>query len=390
MNTYILSGKRTPIGSFMGSLSTVPAPELAQHCMQAVMEEAKQKGIDAVRSVEQVYLGQVVTAGVGQAPARQALIKSGLPSRVSAVTVNKVCGSGLQAVVMAHQSIRSGDAHLIMAGGMENMSLAPHLISGMRTGVKFGESKILDSMQWDGLWDVYSNRAMGNCAEECAKKYKISRESQDEFAISSFKRAQEAQKNGVFQDEITPVLVKGKKTDTKINEDEGPMKADFQKIPALKGAFEKDGTITAANASTINDGAAVLLIGSERYKDQAEFRIVAHATHAEDPTWFTIAPVGSMQTCLKKAGLSVGDIDLFEINEAFSLVVLHAMKELGLDRNKVNIFGGAISLGHPIGCSGARVLVTLMNALKRTGKKMGMASLCIGGGEALSMVIERI
>jgi len=390
MSAYILNGKRTAIGSFMGGLSTVAAPDLAQNCVKDLNSWAESKGINLAQETEEIYMGNVVTAGVGQAPARQVVIKAGLPSTIRAVTVNKVCGSGLQAVVFAAQSIQCGDTQLALAGGMENMSLAPFLIPGASAGLKFGENKLVDSMQFDGLWDVYSNRAMGNCAEECAKKYKITREIQDEFAVNSFKRAQKAQADGIFQEEITSVLVKGKKSDTIIQEDEGPKKVDFQKIPLLKGAFEKDGTITAANASTINDGAAVLLVGSEKYKSQAEFKILASASHAEDPTWFTIAPVGSIQKCLQKAKLKISDIDLFEINEAFAVVSLHAVRELGLDFNKVNIYGGAISLGHPIGCSGARILVTLMNGLKRTGKKLGLASLCIGGGEALSMIIERI
>ena len=268
------------------------------------------------------------------------------------------------------------------------MSMAPHLVVKSRTGTKFGNGILRDSVQWDGLWDVYSDRSMGDCAEECAKEYKISREEQDRFAIESFKRAQKASMDGIFKEEIEPIVIQGRRGETIISEDEAPFKANFDKIPQLKPAFQKDGTITAANASTLNDGAAAVILASEKYRDKAKFKIVGHSQHAQNPTWFTTAPIISLQKLLKKTGLSAREIDLFEINEAFSVVTLAAMKELQLDHSKVNIYGGGVSLGHPIGCSGARIVVTLMNALKRTNGKFGVASLCIGGGEALSLLIE--
>lgn len=386
MSVYILGGARTPSGSFLGSLSSVGAPELGAAAIKAALERSNVKP----EQVDEVYMGNVIQAGVGQAPARQASIAAGLPDSVPATTVNKVCGSGLKTILLGAQGIKSGDLEFAVCGGMENMSLAPHLLPSSRTGHKFGPTEMRDSMQWDGLRDVYSDRAMGNCAEVCAKEYSFSREQQDEFAINSFKRAQEAMKAGHFKKEITPVTVKGRKGDTVVEEDEGPMKANFDKMPKLRPAFEKDGTITAANASTINDGAAAIVLGGEDSKDQAKFKIVSYAAHAQDPTWFTTAPVAAMKKCFEKSGLKKEDIDLFEINEAFAVVTLAALKELELDHSKVNIYGGGVSLGHPIGCSGTRIVVTLMNALENTGGKYGMASICIGGGEALSMIIERM
>ena len=269
--------------------------------------------------------------------------------------------------------------------------MAPHLLSDSRTGIaKFGAASVKDSMQWDGLWDVYSDRPMGNCAEECATKYELSREAQDEYAIESFKRAQAAANDGIFKDEITPVTIKGRKGDTVVEADESPFKAKFDKIPALRPAFEKDGTITAANASTINDGAAAVVLAGEDYKDQAEFKVVAYAMHAQNPTWFTTAPVEAMKKNLEKANMTIDQIDLFEINEAFAVVPMAAMKELGIPHEKTNVFGSGVSLGHPIGCSGTRIVVTLMNAMKKKQVKTGMASICIGGGEALSIIIERL
>jgi acetyl-CoA C-acetyltransferase len=335
-------------------------------------------------------MGHVVQAGCGQAPARQAAISAGLPESTPCTTVNKVCGSGLKTIIMGAQSILSGDNQTVVAGGMENMSMAPHLIPGSRQGFKFGEAKLRDSMQWDGLWDVYSDRPMGNCAEECASKFDFTREAQDAFAIESFKRAQKAIDDGIFQSEIVPVIIKDRKGEKTIDSDEGPHKANFDKIPQLRPAFDKAGTITAANASTINDGAAAVVLGGDAYKDQAKFKIVSWGMHAQNPTWFTTAPVEAMKKCLDKSGLSWNDIGLYEINEAFAVVTMAAMKELNLDHGKVNIYGGGVSLGHPIGCSGTRIVVTLMNAMERTETRYGMASICIGGGEALAMVIERI
>jgi acetyl-CoA C-acetyltransferase len=386
MAVYILSGARTAIGSFMGTLSQVPATKLGA----AVIEGALQKANIEKNKVDEVFMGNVLTAGVGQAPARQALLFAGLPESVPATTVGKVCGSGLQAVILGARSIMTGDNQVVVAGGMENMSLAPHLLMNSRSGAKFGPTEMKDSMQWDGLWDVYSNRAMGNCAEECVKKYNMSREEQDAFAIESFKRAQTSVKDGIFKDEIVAVKVPAKGGTTDVTEDEGPFKANFEKMPGLKPAFEKDGTITAANASTINDGAAAVVLAGDAYADQAEFKILGYASNAQNPTWFTTAPVEAINKSLKKANLTLDQIDLFEINEAFAAVTMAAMKELKIPHNKVNVFGGAVALGHPIGGSGARILVTLMNAMKKKKAKYGCTAICIGGGEALSLIIERI
>ncbi len=387
MSVYILSGARTPSGSFLGSLSTVSAPKLGAAAIEGAITKA---GIDKTK-VEEVFMGNVVTAGVGQAPARQAAIFAGLDQSVQCTTLNKVCGSGLKAIISAAQSIKAGDNSLVVAGGMENMSLAPHLIMNSRTGVaKFGEAAMKDAMQWDGLWDVYSNRPMGNCAEECTQKYELTREAQDNFSIESFKRAQAAINDGVFKEEIVAVKIQDRKGEVIVDSDEGPFKANFEKIPTLRPAFEKDGTITAANASTINDGAAAVVLGGEEYKDQAEFKIVGYAGHAQDPTWFTTAPVEAMKKNFEKTGLKVSDIGVFEINEAFAAVPMVAMKELGIDHKDLNIFGGGVSLGHPIGTSGARIIVTLMSAMKKRNCKYGMASICIGGGEALSLILEKI
>ena len=386
MAVYILSGSRTPSGSFLGSLSSVAAPELGAAAIKGALDKigmGKEK-------VDEVFMGNVVQAGVGQAPARQATIFAGLPESTPATTVNKVCGSGLKTIISGAQTILAGDNEVVVAGGMENMSLAPHLIPGSRNGFKFGETTLKDSMQWDGLTDAYAKTPMGNCAEECAKKYNFTREEQDEFAINSFKRAQKAASEGIFKSEITPVVVKGRKGDTTVEEDEGPFKANFEKMPALRPAFQKDGTITAANASTINDGAAAVVLSGDAYKDQAKFKIVSYAKHAQNPTWFTTAPVEAMKKCIDKAGMSLNDIDLFEINEAFAVVTMAAMKELELPSDKVNIYGGGVSLGHPIGCSGTRIVVTLMTALENTKGRYGMASICIGGGEALALLIERL
>lgn len=386
MSVYILGGARTPQGSFLGTLSTVSAPKLGATSIEGALTKA---GI-AKDKVDEVFMGNVVQAGVGQAPARQATLFAGLPESTPATTINKVCGSGLQSVILGARAIMTGDAEVVVAGGMENMSMAPHLIPGSRNGTKFGETKLKDSMQWDGLWDVYSDRPMGNCAEECVRKFDFTRQAQDEFSITSFKRAQAAQADGVFKSEIAPVTISTRKGDIIVEEDEGPGKVKFDKVPQLRPAFEKDGTITAANASTINDGACALVLGGEAYKDQAKFKIVGWASHAQNPTWFTTAPVEAVKKSLEKTGLKVSDIDLWEINEAFAAVTMAAMKELELDHNKVNIFGGGVSLGHPIGTSGARILLTLTNAMERKEAKYGCAAICIGGGEALSLIIERL
>ena len=386
MSVYILGGSRTPQGSFLGTLSSVSAPKLGAVAIKGAIEKA---GVSADK-VEEVFMGNVVQAGVGQAPARQASVFAELPLSAVCTTVNKVCGSGLQSAILGAKSILTGDASLVVAGGMENMSLAPHLLPNSRNGFKFGGTEMKDAMQWDGLWDVYSDRPMGNCAEECTKKYELTREAQDEFSIRSFKRAQAAQAEGIFESEISAVTIKGRKGDTVVSSDEGPSKVKFEKVPTLRPAFEKDGTITAANASTINDGAAALVLGGEEYKDQAKFKILGWASHAQEPTWFTTAPVEAVKKNLSKLDLKVEDIDLWEINEAFAAVTMVAIKELQLDEEKVNIYGGGVSLGHPIGTSGARILLTLTNAMERTGAKRGCAAICIGGGEALSMIIERL
>ena len=385
MTVYILAGARTPQGSFMGALSNVPAPRLGAVAIEAALKKAE---IDKSK-VDEVFMGNVVTAGVGQAPARQAAIYAGLPESTPCSTVNKVCGSGLKTIIMGAQTIAAGDNKLVVAGGMENMSLAPHLLLNSRTGIKFGDANLKDAMTHDGLTDAYQNVAMGVCAEEAAKKY-TTREEQDAFSIESFKRAQKAQAEGIFNKELAAVTIKGPKGDVVVSVDEGPGKANFEKVPTLKPAFDKNGTITAANASTINDGAAAIVLGGEEYKSQAKFKIVAYASHAQNPTWFTTAPVEAMKKALDKAKLKLEQIDLFEINEAFAVVALAAMKELKLDHSKVNIYGGGVSLGHPIGCSGTRIVVTLMNAMENKNAKYGMASICIGGGEALAMIIEKI
>lgn len=386
MSVYILSGARTPSASFLGQLSTLSAPRLGA---VAISEAVKRAGINPDK-VDEVFMGQVIQAGSGQAPARQATLFAGLPQSVPATTVNKVCGSGLKTIIMGAQSIMAGDNQTVVAGGMENMSMAPHVLLGSRNGTKFGPTEMKDSMQWDGLWDVYSDRPMGNCAEECVAKYKFSREAQDEFAINSFKRAQAAIEAGIFAREIVPVTIKDRKGEVVVEKDEGPFKANFEKIPSLRPAFDKSGTITAANASTINDGAAAVVLGGAAYKDQAKFKIVSWASHAQDPTWFTTAPVEAMKKCLAKSGLNQNDIELYEINEAFAVVPMAAIRELELDESRVNIFGGGVSLGHPIGCSGTRIVVTLMTALEEKKARYGMASICIGGGEALSLIIERL
>ena len=385
MGVYILSGARTPNGSFMGALSSLPAPKLGAVAIEAALKKAEV----APNLVDEVFMGNVVMAGVGQAPARQAAIFAGLPESVPCTTVNKVCGSGLKTIITAAQTIAAGDNQVVVAGGMENMSLAPHLLLNSRSGFKFGDANLKDAMTLDGLTDAYSNVAMGVCAEEAAKKYS-NREEQDAFSIESFKRAQAAIKDGIFNTEIAAVTIKGPKGDTVVAVDEGPAKANFEKMPSLKPAFDKNGTITAANASTINDGAAAVVLAGEKFKDQAKFKILSYASHAQNPTWFTTAPVEAMNKALTKANLKVDQIDLFEINEAFAVVALAAMKELKLDHSKVNIYGGAVSLGHPIGASGARIVLTLMTAMENKKSRYGMASICIGGGEALAIIIERL
>jgi len=387
----ILSGARTPIGSFLGSLSSVPAPRLGAAAIKAALERA---GV-APDQVEQVIMGNVLQAGQGQAPARQAGIYAGIPYEAGAVTVHKVCGSGLKTVMYAANDIRCGDYEVAVAGGMENMSLAPYLLPKGRTGYRMGNGQVVDHMVADGLWDPYDDKHMGNCAETCVKHYGFTREAQDEFAMTSYKRALASMEDGTFAAEITPVEVPGRRgAVTVVDADEEPGKANLEKMSKLRPAFDKEGSVTAANASKINDGAAALVLTSAS-KAQALglkpiARIVAQATVAQEPEWFTTAPIGAIRKVLDRAGMSIDDIDLFEINEAFAAVVMAALKDLELSIDKVNVSGGAVALGHPIGASGARIMVTLLNALERHGKKFGCASLCIGGGEAAAMIVEKL
>lgn len=388
---YLVNGARTPIGSFLGSLSTVTAPDLGAVAIKGALEQA---GVPP-EVVQEVYMGCVVTAGVGQAPARQAMIKAGMPTSIGATTVGKVCGSGMKAVMLGRLELLAGEADIIVAGGMESMSQAPHLSKTMRTGAKMGHQQLLDAMILDGLWDPYGDVHMGNCAERCAEKYPFTREEQDEYAVRSYQRAQDSVKQGLFKDEIVPVACpQGKGDPILVEQDEEPFKAKLEKLPQLRPAFEKTGTVTAGNASTINDGASALLMASEagvqKYGLKPLARIVSVATHSQDPTWFTTAPVGAIQKALQKANLTADQIDLYEVNEAFAVVALAAIRELNLDCDKVNVRGGAIALGHPIGSSGARIVVTLMHALKQMNKRYGLATLCIGGGEATAMVIENL
>ncbi len=389
-NSVILSAVRTPIGAFLGGLSSLKATELG---VIAAREAIKRSGLQE-DEIQQVIFGNVLTAGEGQAPARQVAIGSGLRKDTGCLTINKVCGSGLMSVVLASQAIALGDADVILAGGMESMSNAPYLLERARTGYRMGNSELVDSMIKDGLLDVYNQMHMGECAEMCAKKYNFSRGEQDEFSIKSYEKALRAQKEGLFSDEIVPVDVQQKKETIRIDKDEEPGRADLKKIGTLKPAFVKEGTITAGNASKINDGASAVIVASEDYAKKKCLkplaRIVSYATHGEEPAWFTIAPVGAIKKAVERAGLGLKDIDLFEINEAFAVVAMAAIRELNLDPNRVNVNGGAVAIGHPIGASGARILTTLIHAMKRRNARYGLASLCIGGGEAIAMVVEGV
>jgi len=389
-NVYIVSAARTPIGAFQGALAPVSAPQLGAAAIEAALE----RGGLAPGDVEETWMGNVLTAGVGQAPARQAAKAAGVPDSVPATTVGKVCGSGLQAVVLATKSILLGDAKIALAGGMESMTQAPYLLPKARGGFRLGHGQVVDSMILDGLWDPYNDQHMGNCGELCAKEHGFTRESQDEFAIESYRRAQAAQESGAFAGELTPVTIKGRKGDTVVSEDEEPKRANFEKMPSLRAAFAKDGTITAANASKLNDGGSALILASEAVVKERGLkplaRVVGYGGHAQAPEWFTTAPVGAIQKTLERTGLKADDIDLWEINEAFSVVAQVAMKEIGIDHAKVNVHGGAVALGHPIGCSGARILTTLVHAMKARSAQRGLATLCIGGGEAVAVVVESV
>ncbi|WP_368640934.1 acetyl-CoA C-acyltransferase [Castellaniella ginsengisoli] len=385
----IVSAARTPMGSMMGSLSGLAAHELGAIAIKAAVERAGIPG-DAV---QEVIMGNVLQAGQGQAPARQAALGAGLPKSVPCSTLHKVCGSGLKAVMLAHDLIKAESADVVVAGGQESMSNAPYLLLRGRQGYRYGHSTVYDHMALDGLEDAYQRgTAMGVFAEDCVSKYSFTREQQDDFSLESLKRARQASEDGSFKWEIAPVTITGRKGDTIVDTDEAPFKAMPEKIPTLKPAFKKDGTVTAANSSSISDGGAALVVMREskaRELGAAPLaRIVAHTQHAQEPEWFTTAPVGAIQKLLAKTGWKAEDVDLYEINEAFAVVTMAAMKELNLPHDRVNVHGGATALGHPIGASGARLLVTLIGALRKTGGKRGIASLCIGGGEAVALAIE--
>lgn len=389
-NIFITSAVRTPIGSFQGTLSSLSAPQLGAIAVKEALTRSQIKPED----VHECIMGEVLTAGVGQAPARQTAVYSGLPTSVACLTINKVCGSGLKAVMLGADAIRLNPEMIVVAGGQEAMSQAPHLMENSRVGYRMGSATLVDSMIKDGLWDPFNNWHMGNAGELCAKEHHFTREAQDAFAIDSYKKAQKAQEAGYFKAEIVPVSIAGKKESLLIEKDEEPGNAKFDKMPALKPAFDKQGTITAANASKLNDGASALVLMSEsQYKKRGLkplARIVSYASFAQDPKWFTTAPVGAIKKALDMAQLKVQDIDFWEINEAFSVVAMVAMKELQIPAEKVNPHGGAVALGHPIGASGARILTTLTHALHKHNKKRGLATLCIGGGEAVAMIIETL
>ncbi|MGY8747967.1 MAG: acetyl-CoA C-acetyltransferase [Pirellulales bacterium] len=386
-NAYLISGVRTPIGSFLGGFASLSATDLGG----VAIENAIARSGLSNEQIDEVIMGNVIGAGVGQAPARQAALKAGLPSTVAAVTVNKVCGSGLKSVMIASQAIRCGDASAIVAGGMENMSAAPHLAKGLRSGVKLGDTTLVDSMVSDGLTCSFESCHMGMHAEHIAEKYGASRSDQDQFALLSQQRAGRAMEDGVFKDEIVPVTVKNRRGDVTVEMDEGPRPdTTLEKLAGLRTVFDREGTVTAGNASTLADGAAAVVVVDEATAESADwkFKILSSFTSGTDPKDLFIAPVDAIRGALAKANLTLDEVDLFEINEAFASQMVACLKELGLNNERVNIYGGGISLGHPIGASGTRVLVTLMHALKRTGKKRGVASLCLGGGNAVAMVIE--
>ena len=380
---------RTPMGGFQGDFSSVTASDLGSSAIWAAVERSSLKS----NTIESVVMGCVLQAGQGQAPARQAALGAGIPQSAGCATVNKMCGSGMQAIMMAHDSLLAGSYKVMVAGGMESMTNAPYLLPKARGGFRMGHGEVKDSMFLDGLEDAYDKgKLMGVFAEKCAEKYGYTREDKDEFAIESVRRSQDAMEGGNFEKEITPVTFSSRKSDVEITEDEQPKKAMLDKIPKLRPAFAKDGTVTAANASSISDGAAAVVMMKESEAEKHNItpiaKIVAHATHAHEPEWFSTAPVGAMNKLFVKTGWSVGDIDLFEINEAFAVVTMAAMHDLQIPHEKVNIYGGACALGHPIGASGARIVCTLISALQQTGGRRGIASLCIGGGEAVALAVE--
>ncbi|MBK9070363.1 MAG: acetyl-CoA C-acyltransferase [Myxococcales bacterium] len=388
-DVVIVAAARTAIGSFLGALTTATAPTLGAAAIKGAAARAKL----AAAEVGLVHMGSVLQAGLGQAPARQALIKAGLAQSTPAVTVNKVCGSGLEAVISAARAIALGDVAVAIAGGMESMSNAPHLVAGARSGFKMGNFQAVDSMVHDGLWDPYNNQHMGNCGELCAKEHNITRQAQDEFAAESYRRALAAQKDGRFAGEIVPVAIASKAGEVEVVLDEEPGRGNIEKLPGLRPAFAKDGTITAGNASSLNDGAAALVLMSAQEAARRGLpvlaKIVASGYHAQAPEWFTTAPAAAIKSALTKAGWDAASVDLWEINEAFAVVSLINNQMLALDPAKVNVWGGAVALGHPIGASGARILVTLLSAMAQRGVKRGGASLCIGGGEGIALLVER-
>jgi acetyl-CoA C-acetyltransferase len=387
-DVVIVGAKRTAIGSFLGQFTGVPTPTLGAAAIAGALEHA---GV-APDQVDEVIMGCVLPAGLGQAPARQASIGAQIPVSAGCTTINKVCGSGMKAVMFGHDLIKAGSATVVVAGGMESMTNAPHLLNNSRTGIRYGSAEMLDHMAWDGLTNPYDKQAMGVFGDMACSKYGYDRAALDAYSTESVKRAQAAVASGAFKDEVVPVTVKGRKGDTVVDTDEEPGRIDVAKIPGLRPAFGKDGVITAAAASKISDGAAatVLMSADEAAKRGLKplARIVAHATHSQEPEWFTTAPVSALRKVLEKAGWSVADVDLFEVNEAFSCVAMAPMTDLGIPHDKLNVNGGAVALGHPIGASGARLLVTLLHALKARGGKRGVASLCIGGGEATAVAVE--
>lgn len=386
----IVSAKRTPIGSFGGNLASLSASKLGSIAIKSVIDES---GID-IKLIDEVIMGNVLMGGQGQAPGRQAALYAGLSQQVECMTINKMCGSGLKAVMLAQQAIQTGDANIIVAGGMESMSNTPYALPHARNGYRLGHGQVIDLVVLDGLWDVYNNIHMGSCAEICAKNFSFKREELDEFAISSYKRAIEAISIGRFKDEIVPVKIESKKGDTIVDTDEEPGRVKFDKIPTIKPVFERDGVVTAANASSINDGAAALLVMSEEKAKELGLvplvEIMSQSSAAKAPVDFTTAPADAINKVLKKANMKLEEIDLFEINEAFAVVSLAVNKLLGLNSDKVNVNGGAVALGHPIGASGARVLTTLIHEMKKRNSEFGIASLCIGGGEASALIIKNI
>jgi acetyl-CoA C-acetyltransferase len=390
MNKAVIVGaKRTPIGSLGGILTSLSAPQLGSLVIKTLMEDFKL----LPDSIDEVIMGNILTAGLGQAPARQAALFAGLADHTECMTINKMCGSGLKAVMLAHQAILLDDAEIVIAGGQESMTNAPYLLSNARFGYRLGDGQVIDSMVRDGLWDVYNNIHMGSCAEKCAKDFSFKREELDEFAINSYKKALDAQKAGRFDDEIVKVTIKSRSGDIMLDKDEEPGKVKFDKIPTLKPVFEKDGVITAANASSINDGAAALLVMSEEKALKMGYtplvEIIAQSSVAKAPIEFTTAPADAINKVLQKANMKTDDIDLFEINEAFAVVSLAVNKILNLDPSIVNVNGGAVALGHPIGASGARILVTLIYEMLKRNSKYGLASLCIGGGEASALIVKK-